>query len=122
VRGCVAAGLPLVVAGDGPELEALRAAAAGHDVTFTGRISPEALAELRTRAALAIVPFRYAEILPLVALEAMAAGLPVVAAAAGGLAVGARLRAIYARAESAGRRRLNCRGTRSSPASSSRRW
>ena len=37
-------------------------------------------------AALAIVPSHYAEILPLAALEAMAAGLPVVAARAGGLA------------------------------------
>jgi len=85
VRGCVAAGLPLVVAGDGPELGALRDAARDHDVTFTGRIAPSALAELRARAALAIVPSRYAEILPLAALEAMAAGLPLVAADAGGL-------------------------------------
>ncbi len=44
------------------------------------------LAALRAGAALALVPSRYAEILPLAALEAMAAGLPVVAAAAGGLA------------------------------------
>ena len=35
---------------------------------------------------MAVVPSRYAEILPLAALEAMAAGLPVVAAASGGLA------------------------------------
>jgi len=85
VAGCIAAGLPLVVAGDGPELEPLRAAAAGHDVTFTGRIAPAELADLRGDAAVAVVPSRYAEILPLAALEAMAAGLPVVAADAGGL-------------------------------------
>jgi glycosyltransferase involved in cell wall biosynthesis len=86
VAACVAAGLPLVVAGDGPELDGLRAAARGHDVTFTGRIGADELAALRREAALAIVPSRYAEILPLAALEAMAAGLPVVAADSGGLA------------------------------------
>ena len=41
---------------------------------------------LRARAAVAIVPSRYEEILPLAALEAMAAGLPVVATRSGGLA------------------------------------
>ncbi|HEX8104751.1 MAG TPA: glycosyltransferase [Solirubrobacteraceae bacterium] len=85
VAGCERAGLPLVVAGDGPELPALKAAAAGADVRFTGRIAPPELAALRARAALAVVPSRYAEILPLAALEALAAGLPLVAADAGGL-------------------------------------
>jgi glycosyltransferase involved in cell wall biosynthesis len=84
VDACVAAGRPLVVAGDGPELPALRARAAGADVRFPGRVGD--LAELRAGAAVAVVPSRYAEILPLAALEAMAAGLPVVAARAGGLA------------------------------------
>jgi glycosyltransferase involved in cell wall biosynthesis len=81
-----ATGLPLVVAGDGPQLEELRGRAGEADVTFTGALPPARLAELRRQAAVAIVPSRYAEILPLAALEAMAAGLPVVAASTGGLA------------------------------------
>ena len=86
VIGCREAGLPLVVAGDGPAAGELRELAAGADVRFTGRVGAEALAELRREAAVAVVPSRYAEILPLAALEAMAAGVPVVAARAGGLA------------------------------------
>jgi glycosyltransferase involved in cell wall biosynthesis len=81
VEACRAAELPLVVAGDGPELEALRAAG----VDARGRLAPDALDELRAGAGAAIVPSRYAEILPLAALEAMAAGLPVVATPSGGL-------------------------------------
>jgi glycosyltransferase involved in cell wall biosynthesis len=84
VRACALAGVPLVVAGDGPQLDELRALAG--DVRFTGRVPAEELAALRREAALAIVPSRYAEILPLAALEAMAAGLPVAAARTGGLA------------------------------------
>jgi glycosyltransferase involved in cell wall biosynthesis len=84
VDACVAAGRPLVVAGDGPELPALRARAAGADVRFPGHVGD--LSALRAGAAVAVVPSRYAEILPLAALEAMAAGLPVAAARAGGLA------------------------------------
>jgi glycosyltransferase involved in cell wall biosynthesis len=86
VAACRQAGLPLVVAGDGPAEAELRQLAAGGDVRFTGRVGPERLAELRREAAVAVVPSRYAEILPLAALEAMAAGLPVVAARSGGLA------------------------------------
>jgi len=133
VEGCARAGLPLVVAGDGPELEPLRAAAAaaGHDVRFTGRVAPEELAALRRDAALAVVPSRYAEILPLAALEAMAAGLPVVAADAGGLgelvapegryppgdpgALAARARALYAD-EAAGERALAAARALTAPA------
>jgi glycosyltransferase involved in cell wall biosynthesis len=83
IRACASAGVPLVVAGDGPQREELQAL--GGDVRFVGRVSASELAELRREAALAVVPSRYAEILPLAALEAMAAGLPVVASGAGGL-------------------------------------
>jgi glycosyltransferase involved in cell wall biosynthesis len=86
VLACRQAGLALVVAGDGPQAAELRALAADADVRFTGRVSAEELSALRRDAAVAIVPSRYEEILPLAALEAMADGLPVVAASVGGLA------------------------------------
>src|SRR5438067_12827760 len=60
VDACTAAGVPLVVAGDGPEAAALRrrAAGAGADVRFAGRVDDSALAELRAQSALAVVPSR----------------------------------------------------------------
>ena len=87
ITGCAQAGLPLVVAGDGPlrsQLEAL-AARTGGDVRFAGRVADAELARLRATAALAVVPSRAAETFGLAAAEAMAAGLPVVAAASGAL-------------------------------------
>ena len=94
IAACAQAGVPLVVAGDGPQAAELHALA-GPDVRFTGHVSPGELAALRRGAALAIVPSRYAEILPLAALEAMAAGLPVVAARAGGLAEAVPAEGLY---------------------------
>jgi glycosyltransferase involved in cell wall biosynthesis len=75
------------VAGEGPlraELEML-AARTGGDVRFAGRVAEDELAHLRATAALAVVPSRAAETFGLAAAEAMAAGLPVVAAATGAL-------------------------------------
>ena len=82
VQACARAGLPLVVAGDGPQGEALRAAGGAR---FVGRVSADELAGLRARAALAIVPSRAAETFGLAAAEAMADGIPVVATAVGAL-------------------------------------
>jgi glycosyltransferase involved in cell wall biosynthesis len=84
IEACARAGLPLVVAGDGPQARALRAGA-GAGVRFVGAVGPAELAELRARAALAVVPSRAAETFGLAAAEAMAAGVPVVAAAVGAL-------------------------------------
>jgi glycosyltransferase involved in cell wall biosynthesis len=80
VQACAQAGLPLVVAGDGPQASALRAAGGAR---FVGRVSTQELADLRARAALALVPSRAAETFGLAAAEAMAAGLLVVASASG---------------------------------------
>ena len=80
---CERAGVPLVVAGDGPLLTTALREHPG--VRFVGRVSREELAELRARAALAIVPSRAAETFGLAAAEAMAAGVPMVASRIGAL-------------------------------------
>jgi glycosyltransferase involved in cell wall biosynthesis len=87
IEACARAGIPLTVAGDGPELAALERQAAARDgaVRFTGRVNAAELAELRARAALAVVPSRSAETFGLAAAEAMAAGLPVAATRVGAL-------------------------------------
>ncbi len=92
IDACRAAGITLVIAGDGPEREALeaRAAAAGRGVAgatvrFAGRVDDAELAELRARASIALVPSRSAETFGLAAAEAMAAGLPVLASRVGAL-------------------------------------
>jgi glycosyltransferase involved in cell wall biosynthesis len=94
IDACRAAGVPLVIAGDGPLAAELQARARGADVRFTGLVGREALAELRAGARVAIVASRAAETFGLAAVEAMAAGVPVVASRVGALAElgdGARL-------------------------------
>src|SRR4051795_13529922 len=82
VQACARAGLELVVAGDGPQAGALRTAGGAR---FVGRVSARELADLRARAALAVVPSRSAETFGLAAAEAMADGVPVVASRMGAL-------------------------------------
>lgn len=79
------AGVPLVIAGDGPDGARLRALGRGAEVRFTGRVEPSALAELRGGAAVVLVPSRWEEPCPYAALDAMADGVPVLASDRGGL-------------------------------------
>jgi glycosyltransferase involved in cell wall biosynthesis len=85
IAACAAAGLPLVIAGDGPQRAALQARAQGTDTTFVGRVAAWQLAGLRADAGVALVPSRSAETFGLAAAEAMAAGLPVAGSAVGAL-------------------------------------
>jgi glycosyltransferase involved in cell wall biosynthesis len=75
IEACRLAGIPLVLAGDGPERA--RLVARGHQVRFAGQVDDAELARLRATAALALAPSRSAETFGLAAAEAMAAGLPV---------------------------------------------
>jgi glycosyltransferase involved in cell wall biosynthesis len=79
------AGVPLVVAGDGPDAGRLRALAGGAEVRFTGRLDHGALSDVRARAAVVLVPSRWEEPCPYAALDACAAGVPVLASDRGGL-------------------------------------
>jgi len=78
-------GVPLVVAGDGPDVARLRGLAGDANVRFTGRLEQRALAEVRARAAVVLVPSRWEEPCPYAALDALAAGVPVLASDRGGL-------------------------------------
>ncbi len=86
IDACRIAGIPLVVAGEGPERAALaaRAGSAG-TVRFLGHVSDAELASLRAGAALALAPSRSAETFGAAVAEAMAAGLPVAGSRVGAL-------------------------------------
>lgn len=89
LTACLSAGVPLRVAGEGPERERLeqlaREAGAAPDVTFLGRLPAAEVRRELAGAAIVLMPSRYHEFSPYSALEAMAAGVPVVATAMGGL-------------------------------------
>ena len=73
--------VPLKVAGDGP----LAGKLSGSGVELLGRLPDEELAALRREAAVVLVPSRSDESFGLSALEAMGAGVPVIATRAGAL-------------------------------------
>ncbi len=80
-----AAGVPLVVAGRGPDEARLRELAAGGGVRFDGWVPAPVLDGIRARAAVALAPSRWEEPCPYAVLEALGAGVPVLASDLGGL-------------------------------------
>jgi glycosyltransferase involved in cell wall biosynthesis len=85
-------GARLIIAGDGPERKSLEALAAGLmvDAEFLGQVDAASRNALFAACAVVVIPSRSlagrTEGLPVVCLEAMAAGCAVIAARAGGLA------------------------------------
>lgn len=71
-----AAGVPLVLIGDGPLLDSLRQTYP--EVHFTGRQPPDTIAQLVRDARALVMPSRYPEPYGLVAGEALWSGLPVI--------------------------------------------
>jgi len=85
VRAARAAGVPLRIAGEGPEEERLRSLAEGAHVRFLGQLDARALAVERRGAAMLLAPSRSDDPCPMSVVEALADGVPVLASARGGL-------------------------------------
>jgi glycosyltransferase involved in cell wall biosynthesis len=87
IEAAGATGIPLRVAGEGPAAAELAALAdrSGAPVEFIGRLERASLARELAGAAMLLMPSRYHEFAPYSALEAMGAGVPVIASALGGL-------------------------------------
>jgi glycosyltransferase involved in cell wall biosynthesis len=87
IEAAASTGIPLRVAGEGPAAAELTALAerSGAPVAFTGRLERASLARELAGAAMLLMPSRYHEFAPYSALEAMAAGVPVIASCLGGL-------------------------------------
>jgi glycosyltransferase involved in cell wall biosynthesis len=87
IEAAALADIPLRVAGEGPAADYLVELAnlVGGHVEFVGRLGREALRQELAGAAMVLMPSRYHEFSPYSALEAMAAGVPVIASSLGGL-------------------------------------
>jgi glycosyltransferase involved in cell wall biosynthesis len=81
IAACRRAGVPLKIAGDGPERASLERGA-GPDVQFLGRVSDADVRELYRGATVTLLPGE--EDFGIVPLEAQACGRPVVALGCGG--------------------------------------
>lgn len=76
----------LTIAGDGPDRDvAVGLAASRADVRYLGAVRPGEVGGLVRAAALVVVPSEWAEVCPLIVLEALAHGRPVLATDRGGL-------------------------------------
>jgi len=87
IEAAARAGVPLVIAGDGPEASALQALASrsGGAVRFTGHLAfPELIALVRASRA-AVLPSEWYENAPMSILETYALGRPVIGSALGGI-------------------------------------
>jgi glycosyltransferase involved in cell wall biosynthesis len=78
------AGMRLVVIGDGPLYEQMRSLAPS-SVSFLGRLEPSSVSEWMLASRAIVVPSTWYEVQPLVILEALAAGLPIVVSSLGAL-------------------------------------
>jgi glycosyltransferase involved in cell wall biosynthesis len=87
IEAAALAGVPLRVAGEGPDAAELARMAerTGAPVEFTGRLERASLERELAGAAMLLMPSRYHEFAGYSALEAMAAGVPVVASDLGAL-------------------------------------
>jgi glycosyltransferase involved in cell wall biosynthesis len=85
IRAARGAGIPLMIAGAGPDERRLRMLADGGEVRFCGWVSQAELAQLRSSAAVVLAPSRWEEPCPYAVLDSLAAGVPVLASDRGGL-------------------------------------
>jgi glycosyltransferase involved in cell wall biosynthesis len=87
IEAAAVADVPLRIAGEGPAAADLAALArrTGAPVELLGRLDRGALARELDAAAMVLLPSRYHEFAPYVAIEAAAAGVPVAASRLGGL-------------------------------------